>query len=252
MMLLGSLLTLVIIVGGVGAYIQFAPKTTKLTPILHNQTTPNVKITPTTGKPTSLSLPPAKIAQAGTLLYGTDQPGTNCDKRGGQWSSSKNVQISCGQGTSIRNNNPSTLAGTFLNKLPQGKVMPGDYVLQVEITVNASSTGEFGVFVRNQPGDQAQGTYSILLAPPNTWRAYEYDNAGGSTTTLVPGINTQTSLTGTFTLDVLVQGNTYTLFINGGQEGYAQSSTYLTGNVGLATNAGANVSFKNLEVFALK
>jgi hypothetical protein len=128
--------------------------------------------------------------------------------------------------------------------------MPGDYVLQVEITVNAGSTGEFGVFVRNQPG--TQGTYSILLAPPNTWRAYEYDNASGATTTLVQGINTQTPLTGTFTIDVLVQGNTYTLFINGNQQGYAQSDTYPTGNVGLATNAGANVSFKNLEVFALK
>jgi serine/threonine protein kinase len=254
MMLLGSLLTLVIIVGGVGAYIQFAPKTIKPSSTLHSQVTPGVRTTPTagTGKPTTLSLPAAMIAQAGTLLYGTDQPGTNCDKRGGTWSSSKNAQVSCSQGTSIRNNDPSTLAGTFLDKLPQGKVMPGDYVLQVQITVNPNSAGEFGVFVRNQPGSQTQGTYSILLAPPNTWRAYEYDNTSGAPTTLVAGINTQAPLIGTFTIDVLVQGSTYTLFINGNQEGYAQSGTYMTGNVGLAIDTGANVSFKNLEVFTIK
>ncbi len=256
MMLLGSFLTLLIIVGGLGAYTQFLVKKPQVAITQHSQSTPTgTKVSstsPTPNKPQTVSLPAAMIAPAKTLLYGTDEPGTSCDKRGGEWSSTTNAQISCGQATTMHNSDQAMLAGTFLDKLPQGKTMPADYVLQVQVTVNAASTGNFGVFVRNQPGQQAQGTYSVLLAPPNTWKMYEYQNSSGAATALVQGIPTQATLTGTFTIDVLVQGDTYTLFINGSQEGYAQSGTYMTGNIGLAVDAGADVSFKNLEVFALQ
>jgi serine/threonine protein kinase len=253
MMLLGALLTLVIIVGGFEAYSQFSLKKPTPAVLAHTRSTPTatIKITPIS-KAVILPLPPAMIGNAGALLYGTNQPGTNCDTRGGTWSSTSNAQISCAQGTTLRNNDQTILAGSFLEKLPPGKTMPSDYVLQVQITVNAGSNGDFGVFVRDQPGEKQQATYAILLAPPSTWRAYEYQNNAGSPRALVSGIPTQVQLTGTFTIDVLVQGDTYTLFINGGQQGNVQSGVYPTGNIGLAADAGANITFKNLEVYALK
>ncbi|HEY4384885.1 MAG TPA: hypothetical protein VGN34_10465, partial [Ktedonobacteraceae bacterium] len=186
----------------------------------------------------------------GPLLYGTTSPGSTCDKQGGQWSNTQNAQISCDQGLILHNNDQNVLAGTFLDKLPQNKTIPNNYVLQVEVTVHSDSSGQFGVFFRNQPGQQHQGTDSILLAPPNTWSMYEYQDVTGSPTTLV-NRPTQAQLTGTFTIDVLVVNDTYVLFINGNEQGYAQSGTYMTGNVGLAADAGANVTFKNLEIYPL-
>jgi serine/threonine protein kinase len=260
MMLLGSLLTLVIIVGGLGLYTQVFTKKTLST--LHpNGTalvTPKAHVTATTGPvvlPKAMVPPPGTplpgvggMPTLGTLLYGTATPGSTCDKQGGQWSDSSNAQVSCNnQGLTMSNNRQDVLAGSFLEKLTPGKSMPNNYLLQVNVNIHSGSTGNFGVFIDEQPGQQQQAAYSVLLTPPNSWSFYTYQN--GSSNQLAGPIPTQSQLQGTITVGVLAINGTYVLFVNGQQQGYAQSDTYTNGNVGLAVGAGAQVSFKNLEVY---
>jgi serine/threonine protein kinase len=265
MMLLGSFLTLIIVVGGLGVYVEFLAKKTQPSPAIHASGTATPKAQASVTPESPSALPPAMMPRPGTpinngaginvpalgpLLYGTTTPGSTCDKQGGQWSNTQNAQISCNQGLILHNNDQNVLAGTFLGELPQGKTIPDNYVLQVDVTVHSDSSGQFGVFFRNQPGQQHQGTDSILLTPPNTWNMDEYQDITGAPTNLA-NIQTQIQLTGTFTVDVLVANDTYVLFINGNEQGYAKSSTYMTGNVGLAAGAGADVTFKNFEVYPL-
>ncbi|MBV9259350.1 MAG: hypothetical protein JO215_15145, partial [Ktedonobacteraceae bacterium] len=53
------------------------------------------------------------------------------------------------------------------------------------------------------------------------------------------------------TLDIIVQGDNYTLYINGMKQGDIQSPTYSDGSLGLAVDAGTTVSFKNMVIYAL-
>jgi serine/threonine protein kinase len=243
MMLLGSLLTLVV-VASFAAYLHFAPQlhlTSNTTPKLH------ATITPESHQPQKL--PPPQIP-VGPLLYGTTLPGKACDTRGGRWSSTTNARVQCGAtSTELVNADTNHLAGTFLDGLPDGKAVPDDYALQVQVSVAPDSHGTFGVFFRNQPGAR-QGTYSFLLNPAGTWGAYTYDNTSGAASPLVTR-PLQGNINGTVTIDIVVQGDTFTFYVNGVEQGYAQSGAYPSGTLGLAADGGADVFFKNLAIYAL-
>jgi hypothetical protein len=146
-------------------------------------------------------------------------------------------------------NSTQHVGGTFLTGLPGGQQTPNDYIIQVQATVNPGSHGNFGVFFRNQPGNQ-QGTYSFMLSPSGSWTAYVYDNVTGKGHSLY-GYQVQGTINGTVTIDIIVKGDRYTFYVNGVLQGYAQSNQYLSGTIGLAADSGADVSFKNLALYAL-
>jgi serine/threonine protein kinase len=249
MMLLGSILTLVIIVGGFAAYLHFAPPTKP-------QTT---KGTTATAKPQTTSTPvpkataslPKPAIPAGALLYGTSLPGPGCDSQGGQWASAPSgVKVACSATATEIANNGSGQAGVFLSGLHNGQQIPSDYILQVQVSIKPGSHGRFGIFFRNQPGNQ--GKYAFLLDPSGsgTWSFYAYDNTTGQATQLA-SFPAQGSMNGTLTIDIVVQGSNFTPYINGTQQGAGESGAYTSGTLGLALESGADISFKNLAIYAL-
>jgi serine/threonine protein kinase len=247
MMLIGSLLTLVLVVGGLVAYLNLTPKAnTHLTTKNITKTTPTVKGTTTKTQPFT---PPAPQVGAGSALYGTALPGPNCDAQGGQWSKQSGVSVTCpSSGTQLTNGSAGTTAGIFLNKLPNGQSVPDNYVLQVQVTTSAGTQGNFGVLFRNQPGSPTGG-YGFLLNTGGTWEGNLYDQGNGAVNTAV-SLKVQGKMTETFTLDIVVQGSTYNFYFNGKWQGNTESAQYTDGNLGLVADSGTSVTFKNLVIYA--
>lgn len=255
MMVLGSLITLLLVVGGFVSYLHFMP--TKRTQPQQN-TTPTTHVTSTSNNSTatpsaSFTAPQAAIApeSLGQLLYATPLPGKSCDTYGGQWSTQSNARITCtANALELANNGTGSLAGTFLTALPKGVSIPNDYMLQVQVSIAPNSQGgNFGVFFRNQLGSQ-KGGYSFLIAASGNWSANAYDNTTGNANNLysMPGI---TAIIGTATLDIIVRGSDFQFYLNGTKLGGATSSAYTNGTLGLIVDNNADVYFKNLEIYAL-
>jgi len=245
MMLIGSLLTLVLVVGGFVAYLNLTPKgTTHTTSIA--KTSPTVKGTTTKPQPFT---PPTPLVSAGSVLYGTALPGPTCDAQGGQWSKQSGVSVTCPtSGTQLTNGSAGKTAGIFLDKLPNGQSVPDNYVLQVQVSTSAGTQGNFGVFFRNQPGSPT-GAYAFLLNTGGTWEGNLYDQRSGSVNTPV-SLKVQGKMAETFTVDVVVQGSTYNFYFNGKWQGTTESAQYTSGNLGLVADSGTSVTFKNLAIYA--
>ncbi|HZR41202.1 MAG TPA: protein kinase [Ktedonobacteraceae bacterium] len=245
MMLVGSLLTLLLVVGGFVVYLHYMPPVKPLA----NSRTPTAQTPQAKTKPTPIPSPsalPAAAIPAGSMLYGTALPGNSCDKHGAQWSNISNAKITCGSSdVQLAGGGSNSPAGTMLEKLPNGQ-MPNDYIIQVQAS---NSTGPFGVFFRAQPGSSKLSSYAFLIDPAaNTWGAYTY-GVGDSGVGILVVRPLVSKITGTTTIDVVVQGDTFSLYVNGFREGGAQDPNYTSGTIGLAS-AGANVSFKNLALYA--
>ena len=245
MMLLGSILTLLLIAGSLVAYVHFQPPAK---PTGHLTPTPQASSTPIARTPTPL---PNPLVPVGSLLYGTTHPGpgAQCDTQGGQWSSSSGIKVTCGTNGTDMANTGGSIAGMILKTLASGKQIPNSYVLQVQATVNPTSHGDFGVFFRHQT-DAPLGTFAFIVNTDNTWKANVYDSRTGGVNTLV-GLPVQGKVEGTITIDIIVQGSSFTFYINHVVQGYADSGLYTGGTLGLAADAGTDVSFKNLAIYAL-
>lgn len=266
MMLVGSLLTVLLLAGGFMAYLHFmTPSTTHSQPPQTNVNTHPQKVptsaatsvpspgqTPTTAPQ---SLPPAQsgVPGIGSLLYGTTLPGQACDHAGGQWNALSGTQVTCqATATKIENSTGSAnqITGTILNELPNNQPLPSDYVIQVQVNVGAAQQGQFGVFYRVQTGGQT-GAYAFLIdQATKRWGGYKYDATGAGSLLTSGTFPLQAKLTGTLTLDVVVQGSNFSFYVNGVQEGLDYSGGQnSSGTVGLAADAGADVTFKNLAVY---
>ncbi|MBV9712600.1 MAG: protein kinase, partial [Ktedonobacteraceae bacterium] len=232
MMLLGSLLTLVLVVGGFIAYLNLMPKNGSHP----THTTGTPQATAKTTKP-QLFTPPAALIPAGSVLYGTPSPGPQCDSQGGQWSKKTGISVICDAkgGWAQLANTGGSVAGIFLTKLSKGQNIPGDFMLQVEVNINSATQGQFGVFFRVQQG--SPGAYSFMINPGNTWAGNIYNNQSGTSSSLYSG-QLVGKINGTATLDIIVQGDNYTLYINGMKQGDIQSPAYSDGSLGLAVDAG--------------
>lgn len=265
MMLLGSILTLMLIVGAFFAYTTMVMKpttqktTTGSTPTQkaggitqNNHPTPVASTTPANSP--VVVLPGARIP-AGKQLYGTLQPGAGCDTHGGQWSKSANATVQCRESGDVLLSNTGSqgiMAGTFINSLSQqGDTFPNDYVVQVEVTQQSAAQGSFGIYFRNQPGSDHQGSYAFIINPGSkTWTLYSYDDKTGAGTQLATA-PLQVDLKKTVTIDVQVQGDAFNFYVDGKVQGNGIGNIYETGNVGLAVDGGTSVAYKNFELFAV-
>ncbi len=256
MMLVGSLLTLLIIVAGAVAYFHFLPlggshatsHTTTGSTSKGSSTGKSATATP--AQHTSGSAPTASIAGAGSAIYWTATPGKGCDQQGGQWSNTQ-ASVTCNPSKVVdRTQAANNITGTFLNKVSSGHQLPDDYIVQVQVDGSANAQSQFGIFFRNQTGSEGQGAYAFLIDPQNDQGAgYIYDNTGSGQilTTVFP---LEAKMGGTLTIDIAVQGNDFTLYINGQFQGNASSGgQYTNGGPGLAADQGANVTFKNFAIY---
>ncbi|HLI08239.1 MAG TPA: protein kinase [Ktedonobacteraceae bacterium] len=244
MLLLAGLLVFAIVIGGLALNIRPESGATSGTA----STPRSTAVVRRTATPVSQQLP-APVIHVGHLLYGTNLPG-GCDPTRAQWSNSL-VKVKCsGSATEVKDSSAQFLGGTFLDALPDNYGIPTNYVLQVQVSQGVGSKGKFGVFFRNQPGNN-EGAFSFLLDPSSkTWSAYSYNNQTGVATPFATGPVT-VSLKGLLTIDVVVNGTTFTFYVNGQNQGYAVSDAYPSGTLGLASDVGADVFFKNLAIYTL-
>jgi hypothetical protein len=192
---------------------------------------------------------------AGSNVYWSPLLYSTCNRANGSWTKDSNAIVTCSPtATELTNklaDGPSILAGMFLNTLPGGGSPPGDYMLQVVAAPKPGSQGQFGVFFRNQSNQSVRhnGTYAFLIDPADhTWNATAYNDATGAPTVLTKNSVT-VPLTGPLTIDILVHGNTFSLYLNDQRQGGAIDSTYASGTIGFAVSTNTDVLFQDLAIY---
>lgn len=269
LIILGVLVALVLIVGGAVVGIQLNKGNTATNPgtattsVSTPATTPTVGttatagITPTTAAthqptPTTAPSPTSTTTtglQLGTQLYTTTTPGQKCDTNGGQWNDYNGINVTCqGSRTKLTNTaQTASLQGTFLTSIP-GQTYPSDYIVHAQIRQDANSSADFGLYFRNQPGSNQQGTYTFLIHPNGKWSVYVYDNNTGNPTELAHGNlgNSHAILV----LDIAVTAQQFTFYANGHKLGTVTDGTYTSGNAGVAVDQGGTVFVSNFSIYA--
>jgi serine/threonine protein kinase len=243
----GVILILLLVISGSLAYLYVA---------LRGHSTANISRTPvplsttiSTATPTMQVDLPAPAIPAGKLLYGTSMP--SCNPAGESWSIIANARVTCGpSATELANTRQQHLAGMALNILPNGQPLPDNYILQVQVREGPPSHGAFGILFRNQAGSSNLGAYSFWLSPDNSWSARVYEAVTKKETQLYQH-KTTVQLHGVVTITIRVQGDNFNLYIQGHQQGYAISSLYHGGTVGLVVDKGADTFFSNFALYAL-
>jgi hypothetical protein len=230
------LLALLVLAAGTTTYFRLLPV---------GGATPTPRATPQTPQRGSL---PALPTRVGPLLYSTPLPDCPTSPF---WLDNNKPRITCSASSlELSNLQKHFLASLFLDHLPGGASIPDRYLLRVQATQSLKSQNTFGIIFRSQPGAQNQGAYSFLLDPAGFWNAYAYNNANGSATWLSGGATTL-PIKGQLTIDVLVDGNTFTLYLNGVRQGTTSDRRYPHGSVGFTVDVDADIFFKNLQIYAL-
>jgi len=245
----GVILILLLVISGLLAYLFVALKWPSTASISRTHTPLSTAISSAT--PALHVDLPAPAIPAGKLLYGTSKPAYPCDSAGGSWSTIANARVTCGSSaTELANTDPHHLAGMVLRTLPNGQQIPNNYILQVQVREGPPSHGALGILFRNQADSSNLGAYSFWLSPNNSWSARVYVAMTRAETQLYQH-RTTLQLHGVVTITIRVQGDNFILYIQGRQQGYAISSLYPSGTVGLVVDKGADVFFSNFALYAL-
>ena len=220
------------------------------------QSTQTPGVTPTaTTQPTATTAPSPTATQPttgvpfGQQLYSTGSPGPRCDQDGGTWSATDGLQLNCLGNRTRLSNTTANLQGILLTALPVA-ALPTNYVVQVRLQQGLTSSADFGVFFRNQPGNNQQGAYAFLIHNDGSWSAYVYDNNNGQQRELAKGTGALNNIHAAVTLDIVVSGQQFTFYADGNQLGTATDATYTSGTVGIAVNQGGIVSASNFKLYA--
>jgi hypothetical protein len=149
----------------------------------------------------------------------------------------------------IIHNPQQALAGIILGALPNHALYPSNYVVEAQLQEDTSSQADFGLYFRNQPGD-AQGIYTFLIHPDGSWGSYVYDNNTGAPTQISTG-SAGVYAHAQITLDVVVNGSSYTFYVNGQQVGQAHDTTYQSGTAGVVIDAGGTIAVSSFALYML-
>jgi serine/threonine protein kinase len=200
------------------------------------QTTPKSTLNPAT------PLPQAQAPGAGSLIYGTNYPGT-CDPKGGTWQM-VNIQAKCGPAQLELTNPTSSDAGAILTQLPGGGSLPSSYYIQVQVTLNTPNS-TFGIYYH-----RTSSAYYDVMFNANEWISY-YQGHPPLGNTSLNGV----SLGNTVTVDIKISQGTFDYYINNVHQGYSTGGygdTDTGGNIGLTVGQNSDVSFKNLAIYNLQ
>ncbi len=238
---IGIPLILVLLVGGVLIGLHLSNSHANTTP-------PPAATTATKGTPAAKTpAGPTTTLPVGTLLYSTASPGQYCDARGGTWNDYNGIKIDCLNNAARISSTAQTasLQGTFLTQLPN-QAYPANYVVQVQLQQEQSSHGDFGIYFRNQPGQQ-QGVYTFLIHPNGTWSATMYNNTTGNPTKLTGG--NFGDAYASITLAIIVNGSQFTFYANGTMLGTISNASYAHGTAGIAVDQGVSVVASNFALY---
>ena len=226
--------------------VHTTPRASNTPPHHTAQATAGSTATVLSSTPTASALLPASAP-----LYSTALPGPICDTSGGQWTPYNGVTYTCSSTqTQIQNTSQTqNLQGLFLTALPNGNY-PDNYIVAAQFQQDASSNGDFGLYFRNQPGDQ-QGAYTLLIQHDGTWAIYVYDNVSGVPNMLAHGAFSA-DLHASLKLAVAVDGSQIGVYFNGQLLQAITDTTYSVGTVGIAVSRGATVGVENFSLSTLK
>jgi serine/threonine-protein kinase len=261
--IIGVAVLLVLIAGGVALGSQLLKgQNNNPTTNVGKAVTPTPRPTPTpipsptpTPKPSPTPSPTPAGVPAGSQLYATNRP--DCDQDGGQWAPYNGASFSC-QGGSINLTNTShsnstnlnnasnngNLQGMLLSNIPGQDNFPSNYVIQVQMQ-QSTTNGDFGIYFRNQSGDQNQGVYTFLVHSDNTWSVAVYDNHSGTSTLLRTGQFNGIDLHSPLKMGVVANGSQFNVYINGQYLASVTDGTYSSGTVGLVVSPGTSVQANN-------
>ncbi|EFH88497.1 serine/threonine protein kinase [Ktedonobacter racemifer] len=183
----------------------------------------------------------------GARLYRATGVGQSCDHNGGAWSDYNGVGITCSGNQTVIRNTASTaqLQGTFLSKI-QGQAYTSNYVVEAQLQQANTSSSDFGLYFRNQPGQQ-QGVYTLLVHPDGTWNTYVYDNNTGAPTRLAGG--NLGDAHAAILLAVIANGQSFTFYANGHKLGEITNTTYAQGTAGIAVDKGASITAQSFTLY---
>jgi serine/threonine protein kinase len=206
----------------------------------------HVNATPTPVAKTATTAPTTTVP-VGKLLYSTASPGQYCATHGGTWNDYNGVKIDCLNNAARISSTAQTanLQGTFLTQLPN-QAYPANYVVQVQLQQEQSSHGAFGIYFRNQPGQQ-QGVYTFLIHPDGTWSATMYNNTTGNPTKLTGG--NFGDAYASVTLAIIVNGSQFTFYANGTMLGTISNASYAHGTAGIAVDQEVSVVASNFALY---
>ncbi|HEX4204372.1 MAG TPA: protein kinase [Ktedonobacteraceae bacterium] len=261
-MVLGSLLTLVVIVGGLATYLHFSqtPPNTG-----HSGSTSGATTGPggSSGKPITSTTPvacstqpPQPLVPAGSPIYSEAIPDQSCSQQGAKWAITSGLKVTHDKNsTTLDNTGSNTTAGMFLQNTKNGQLFSsGNYVVQVQVVTNSNSTGTFGIFYFASPGASPSAFSWIIDPGASTWTGYHY-NAGLTGESPIPHVSgrVRPSLSGNnTTIDVIVHGGDGSdLYAISGstRQGGTTGLGSAQGTFGLAVGPGAKVTFKNVAVY---
>lgn len=270
LLFISLLLAIALVIGGVlvGILLNKGEKNSA-NGINSASTAPHSSATLPTSNPVNLVTPTARpastltptVAQTnviprGNTIYYTATPGASnsgkpCDGGNEQWANYNSPILTC-QPTSVMISNPGTsLAGTLLLSLPKNAgSYPSNYVVEAQLQQASTSHSDFGIYFRNQPGD-ASGICTFLLHPDGSWSSYVYDNRTGAPTQIASGgsVGNAYSL---MTIDVVAIGAQFTFYVNGNKVSSVHDTTYLTGTVGIAIEAGGTIFANNFYLYSVQ
>ena len=250
------LLVIALVIGGIFVGIQISQGTQSVNPApTVASTTQPPAATATATAPLQATTLPTPIASTvstniplGTQIYQAVSPGDNCDGGGGRWEPYNGAQVNClGNKTRVTNaSHTGELDGIFLTGLP-GQNYPTNYVVQAQFQQDPTSSSDFGIYFRNQPGQQ-RGAYTFLIHADGSWSAYVYDNTTGSETEISKG-STLGDAHAAVTLTVVVSGSQFSFYVNGRAVGSVSDQTYASGTVGIAVDRGGSVVVSNFALY---
>jgi len=197
---------------------------------------------------TSASLTPS--VPVGKLLYSSLRPACNL-QQGSVWSPNATAHVTCNPAAMTLTTSGGTNSGVFLNSLPTGAPIPDNYVLQVQVKEHPLSQGAFGIVFRAQPGPAHKGAFAFLIRPSGNWVGNIYNDTTGQASQLYGRQGRALNVSGFTTIAIVVHGGAFSLYFDGVAQGGIESPNYPDGILGLVTEPGTEVQFKNMAIYAL-
>jgi serine/threonine protein kinase len=195
-------------------------------------------------------------ALTGSTLYKTATPGV-CDKGGASWSQNSEAEQTCSATAMLLSAvacPDCPLAVVTFGALPSKAAYPTNYMAQVKVQPLATGPSvSFGLKFRQQSlQDEGlnRGGYSYLVSQSGQWEFNEY-GADGTKQALAQG-KLKTSLPSNATLGLVVNGSSYTFYVNGEKVATESNATYSGGYLCLVAEPSATVLFSEFSLAHIK
>ncbi len=198
------------------------------------------------------------LIPVGSLIYSTDAPGDACDKHGAQWWRNTNTTSATEQctdgGLAVSEpicNCPLEVVG--LQSLPSGNTLPDNDVAEVTAKyISSGPTAQLGLKFRQQSaGDDSpfRGGYSFLIDPSGQSQFNRY-TPNGAVEGAKPHLSASHFPNGqSHILDLVVNGASFSFYIDGKVANTAMDATYSVGYFCLAIWPGSTVLFSHLSLY---